>query len=73
VSPQIQRHRRAPHPVEQNLPHGATRSRIRFRFERFLEEIYNEKRLHSALGDRPPVEFESSLPPPAAPQLLEKR
>ncbi|MGC2402948.1 MAG: IS3 family transposase [Acidobacteriaceae bacterium] len=40
--------------------------------QRFLEKIYNEKRLHSALDYRPPAEFERSLPRSVIPQLLEK-
>ena len=33
---------------------------------RFLEQVYNEKRLHSALGYCPPTEFEQKLSPEPA-------
>lgn len=38
-----------------------TLAEVRVSIEHFIEAVYNRKRLHSALGYRPPVEFEASL------------
>jgi transposase InsO family protein len=38
-----------------------TLAEVRASIEHFIEAVYNRKRLHSAIGYRPPVEFEASL------------
>jgi transposase InsO family protein len=38
-----------------------TLAEVRASIEHFIETVYNRKRLHSAFGYRPPVEFEASL------------
>ena len=43
-------------------------SHARSEIRRFLEVVYNQKRLHSALGYRPPVEFERDLSNPKQPE-----
>ena len=42
----------------------AVLKRRTFTVQHFIEAVYNRKRLHSAIGYRPPVEFEASLSPP---------
>jgi transposase InsO family protein len=41
-----------------------TLTEARASISHFIEEVYNRKRLHSALGYRPPVEFEQLCPQP---------
>jgi transposase InsO family protein len=40
-----------------------TLGEVRASIEHFIEAVYNRKRLHSAIGYRPPAEFEASLVP----------
>ena len=41
----------------------ATQQDARLQIGAFIETVYNAKRLHSALGYKPPVEFEAELQP----------
>ena len=47
--------------TEANLCEYETYQDVINRLPYFLEEVYNHKRLHSALGYRPPDEFEEVL------------
>jgi transposase InsO family protein len=52
-------------------PHNRARdlAEARGAIREFLEKVYNQKRLHSALGYLPPVEFERNYKDAAARQL----
>ena len=44
-----------------------TLAEVRNSVQHFIEEVYNRKRLHSAIGYLPPAEFEAALSPPLTP------
>ena len=51
---------------EVNLQTYQSMEQARASVGEFIDEIYNQRRLHSALGYRPPAEFEAALPPAKA-------
>ena len=51
---------RCPAPLNYRQEYHALPDALRS-LRRFIEKVYNEKRLHSALGYLPPTEFESNL------------
>jgi putative transposase len=63
-NPQAERFMRTFKYDEVYLSDYQTLSEARASIRHFIEEVYNRKRLHSALGYLPPVEFEQSLPQP---------
>ncbi|MCA1617121.1 MAG: IS3 family transposase [Acidobacteria bacterium] len=63
-NPQAERFMRTVKYDEVYLSDYQTLSEARASIRHFIEEVYNRKRLHSALGYKPPVEFELALPAP---------
>jgi len=57
---------------EVNAKTYATIEDARSQIGAFIETVYNAKRLHSALGYKPPVEFEADLSRPRNPKPMEE-
>jgi len=48
-------------PEEGHLWEYRTMADVQKRIPYFIEDVYNQKRLHSPLGSRPPCEFEAMI------------